>query len=243
MADNGDQSKPQGDAPEERQKSLKRSWRSSGPVAELTVVFAGIAALSTSIYAIVAWGQLTKMRDQLNVMSQTLALERPWLGLSGAVTSTFGPKVPPEATAIDWRSNRFVGMKLRVQNGGRTPATKVRFHANFITGITYEASQEKPTGVLPADAICDQGQLGPEYGAGVIMPAPTVPTEIPIYPGNDVLTKFDDIVNRKIGAYVVGCFDYSDSSGLPWYRTRVRLIFAPNDPERFSVARFGNEAW
>jgi hypothetical protein len=67
MADNGNQTNTQ--APQdsdEHKKSLKRSWKSSGPVAKLTVVFAGIAALSTTIYAIVAGGQLLVMRGQLH---------------------------------------------------------------------------------------------------------------------------------------------------------------------------------
>src|SRR6266566_9546589 len=65
MADNGNQTSTQTEDSDEHKKSLKRSWKSSGPVAKLTVVFAGIAALSTTIYAIVAGGQLLVMRGQL----------------------------------------------------------------------------------------------------------------------------------------------------------------------------------
>src|SRR6266849_3687562 len=66
MADNGNQTNTQAQDSDEHKKSLKRSWKSSGPVAKLTVVFAGIAALSTTIYAIVAGGQLLVMRGQLH---------------------------------------------------------------------------------------------------------------------------------------------------------------------------------
>jgi hypothetical protein len=38
----------------EHKKSLRRSWKSSGPVAKLTVVFAGIAACATLLYVIIA---------------------------------------------------------------------------------------------------------------------------------------------------------------------------------------------
>src|SRR6266481_4525832 len=66
MADNGNQTNAQTQDSDEHKKSLKRSWKSSGPVAKLTVVFAGIAALSTNIYAIVTGGQLSVMRGQLH---------------------------------------------------------------------------------------------------------------------------------------------------------------------------------
>ena len=44
-------------------KSLKRSWKASGPVAKLTVVFSGIAALATVVYAIVAGWQLVEIHS------------------------------------------------------------------------------------------------------------------------------------------------------------------------------------
>jgi hypothetical protein len=49
----------------DHKKSLRRSWRTSGPVARLTVVFSGIAAAATVIYAIVAFGQFIVMNRQL----------------------------------------------------------------------------------------------------------------------------------------------------------------------------------
>ena len=58
-SDNADRAAP------EHKKSLRRSWRTSGPVAKLTVVFSGIAAGATVIYAIVAIGQFVVMNRQL----------------------------------------------------------------------------------------------------------------------------------------------------------------------------------
>src|SRR5689334_4437622 len=68
MADNSNTTNSQTQDTDEHKKSLKRSWKSSGPVAKLTVVFAGIAALSTTIYALVAGGQLLVMKWQLEQM-------------------------------------------------------------------------------------------------------------------------------------------------------------------------------
>src|SRR5580692_10684934 len=49
----------------EHQKSLRRSWRTSGPVAKLSAVFSGVAAGATAIYAIAAIFQFIAMSGQL----------------------------------------------------------------------------------------------------------------------------------------------------------------------------------
>jgi hypothetical protein len=50
---------------QEHKKSLRRSWRTSGPVAKLTVIFSGIAAGATAVYAIAAIFQFIAMSGQL----------------------------------------------------------------------------------------------------------------------------------------------------------------------------------
>jgi len=69
-----------------RKKSFKRSWTSSGPVAKLTVIFAGVAAAATLVYAGIAWyqlhvmgGQLTQMEGGSKQTDQLLSLYRQQL--------------------------------------------------------------------------------------------------------------------------------------------------------------------
>jgi hypothetical protein len=64
MSNHGSPPNTETNNPEEHKKSLKRSWKSSGPVAKLTVVFAGIAAMSTTVYAIFSIGQWWIMSRQ-----------------------------------------------------------------------------------------------------------------------------------------------------------------------------------
>src|SRR5436305_922007 len=47
----------------DHKKSFRRSWRSSGPVAKLTVVCTGIVAIATVTYAIFAGWQLYEIRQ------------------------------------------------------------------------------------------------------------------------------------------------------------------------------------
>lgn len=68
--------KPYEESQETRKKSLKRSWASSGPVARLTCVFAGIAALATVAYAFIAAWQLYVMRS-----SQEAGTQQMWAAI------------------------------------------------------------------------------------------------------------------------------------------------------------------
>ena len=66
MRDQDDHSNRETDTTDhEHKKSLRRSWRTSGPVAKLTAVFSGIAAAATLVYAIAAIAQLIVMSRQL----------------------------------------------------------------------------------------------------------------------------------------------------------------------------------
>jgi hypothetical protein len=215
-----------------------KEWLSKITVAEVGMLLLTVAIAGSSIV-------YTKYaKRQWRVMRDTLALERPWLGPSGRDVRTIGPKQLPEGKPIDWSTNHLVSVIVRVVNGGRTPATKIRWHMLFKIGEKYDAANETATTNLPTDGICEQGQLGPEFGSGMMLPNPEHYTNFPVYPDADILKRFDsDIVTNNVGLYIVGCFDYSDSSGKPWYRSRIRLVFAPNQADMFDLTRYGNEAW
>ena len=209
---------------------------SSAIIAILTLIIAG----SNIAYGVFFYRQMNIMRDTLGL---SLALERPWIGPSGHVLSTYGPTQREEGRPIDWKMNRLVRMQLRVQNGGRAPATKFRWHMLWKVGDVYDAVNENASTPLPTDEVCDKGEMGSEYGAGVMMATPGVTTYLPVYVSQEILSRFDDVVRNKVGLYVVGCIDYSDSTGKPWYRTKVRMVLIPQDTEPLGMTRFGNEAW
>jgi len=60
----------------EHKKSLRRSWKSSGPVAKLTVIFAGMAALATLAYALFSGWQLKVMSGQLAALLESNKINR-----------------------------------------------------------------------------------------------------------------------------------------------------------------------
>ena len=142
MADNGNQTGAQTQDSDEHKKSLKRSWKSSGPVAKLTVVFAGIAALSTTIYAIVAGGQLLVMRGQLHeVIRQYPEIQKSAnAAKSAADTADATLKNQQRSFEIDERpylvgqtpafsgpplaANTSIHINFTFKNIGRTPALK-----------------------------------------------------------------------------------------------------------------------
>ena len=110
----------------------------------------------------------------------------------------------------------------------------------FELGQVYNSSQETPNSGLPKDEICERGELGPNYGAGVMTSG--VITQLPIWLSPEVAIQREDVFNGKVGLYVVGCIDYSDAASKASYRTNMRFVFNPRDTEPFSMTRFGNEA-
>jgi len=201
-------------------------------IIEILAVAGGIA------YTIAAY-------NQLGVMNDTLRLERPWLGPDGTIVSVLGPKdqTPIEGQPTNWNVNHLYRLRLPIANGGRTPATNVRYDLIFKIGQVYDASEETASTPLPTDETCDKGELAKQYGGGVIMPIQGLTTHFIANVTQDVASNFDDIVNNKVGLYAVGCVDYSDTSGKPRYRTRFRFVFSPKESEPFAMTRFGNEAW
>ncbi len=159
MADNGNQTSTQTEDSDEHKKSLKRSWKSSGPVAKLTVVFAGIAALSTTIYAIVAGGQLSVMRGQLHeIIRQYPEVQKSAdAAKSAADTADATLKTQQKFFEIDQRpylvgqtpafsgpplaANTSIHVNFTFKNIGRTPALK---EFTYITLAAYRVPKGSP---------------------------------------------------------------------------------------------------
>ena len=60
---------------------------------------------------------------------------------------------------------------------------------------------------------------------------------------SDVTPSLDDVYAHKVGLYLAGCVDYSDSSRKPWYRTQVFELFIPSSALGFITHTSGNDAW
>ena len=105
----------------EEKKSLKRSWKTSGPVAKLTCVFSGIAAVSTFVYALFAIPQLIVLGGQLREMQNAGAFARDSFHVAQR------PYLLPESLTFDNQPepSKETGVTVTVKNSGRTPALDV----------------------------------------------------------------------------------------------------------------------
>jgi len=219
MENAGDDADPRNNGSQERGsqehgKSLKRSWKASGPVAKLTCIFAGVAALSTTVYAI--FGIL-----QWSVMSNTLALERPWIG---PTARTLVPSQNGQLRAVGWH----------YQNGGRTVATRMRFNLEFKIGPTEPTESN-----APISEECRKGELPGKEGNIAIPGSFDYLTPIAVSP--EIAKSMDAVYQGKVGLYIVGCVDYSDTARRTWYRTEVLELFLPKAPN-FWAPPFGNDS-
>lgn|SRR5208282_2921762 len=202
----------------EDRKSLRRSWRASGPVAKWTVSFAGVAAFSTVVYAIFAM-------LQWRVMSDTLNHERPWIGSTKQLVAT------------DSVTKRIGAAALRVRNGGRSPAVNARFYARIVVGAP---EQQCPTeeNKIPRVNGC-RAELPGRNGVLIIPNEEfTVAADLP----DDVKARLDDLYNQppKVSFYLVGCGDYTDSSKSQHFRTNFLMkITAPGN---IGICEDGNDA-
>lgn len=137
--------KPQANDLDDQPKSLRRSWKSSGPVAKLTVVFAGIAALSTCVYAIFSAGQWWVMSGQLKVMQQQ---QRPEIIVTKFDIADYQTSKPSE----EFEVGKPLEVNVRFKNVGRTSATMLHIHNHLLFGtngiaqLRSEADGEDPPG-------------------------------------------------------------------------------------------------
>jgi hypothetical protein len=126
----------------ERKKSLRRSWKSSGPVAKLTVVFAGIAAAASLTYAFTSIWQLSVMSGQLTQMKlsgeqteRAVILNMGQLAIANRSAETAKQALDASSRAWIAPANAYftselsknvpLSFEVQYRNTGRSPALDV----------------------------------------------------------------------------------------------------------------------
>jgi len=99
-----------------------------------------IALIGLALYTVAAYWQL-------GVMSDTLKLERPWIG---PTARTFIPR--PD-------QGHLVALGWHYQNGGRTVATRIRNNLEFMIGPPIADPH-----TAPVSEECRKGELAKEEG-------------------------------------------------------------------------------
>jgi hypothetical protein len=131
---------------------------------------------------------------------------------------------------------------LVVRNGGRSPAINTRWYLTFMIGPTKDA--RRLDGEIPKATVCDKELFGKGTGS-VILPngEATLPVGIP----QQVAARLDDVYSAppKVGLFVVGCLDYTDTSQKPRYRTNFTLAVEPSAESAGGIAILdaGNNAY
>jgi hypothetical protein len=133
----------------DEKKSLRRSWKSSGPVAKLTVVFAGVAAAATVAYVLIAASQLYVMSGQLSQMQQTLDQNKT------ANARELRPYVSVNKMELlgELKDGQIVHGKVDVTNSGRTPAIGLQGCADLV----IKPNSEPITDAFPCPAPNNPG--------------------------------------------------------------------------------------
>ncbi len=109
---------------QEQKKSLRRSWKSSGPIAKLGVVFAGIAAVATVIYALITGSQLFVMSRQLTALTESNRINREALVSVQRAFITY-QQVVPERSREGPQGKHYWAVAPLIENVGTTPAVSV----------------------------------------------------------------------------------------------------------------------
>jgi hypothetical protein len=113
----------------DKKRSLRRSWKASGPVAKWTVIFAGMAALATLTYAAIAGWQLFIMGRQLTALIESNEINRDALySVQRAfITTTKMSTEVPTYTNLDGsgKPTKLLEFTAHWQNEGNTPAIGV----------------------------------------------------------------------------------------------------------------------
>jgi hypothetical protein len=190
---------------DDQKKSLRRSWKSSGPVAKLTVVFAGIAAAATVTYAIIAGWQLCVMSGQLDQMRQSLAQNQ------FANTRELRPYV--HANKFDLVGELKEGQKfqgrIEITNSGRTPALKLEGCAD----IAIKPNSDPMTDDFPCPAPNNPGaRLQPTGEHSIFALGSGIPFTL-MSPGTSIspMDKLLPILSTGgLRLYLYGDISYSD---------------------------------
>jgi len=216
MTDPGNHTNAQHQDSQEQKKSLKRSWKSSGPVAKLTVVFAGIAALSTTIYAIVAGGQLLVMRGQLDEMS---AAKRPWIGPIGELKMLRPPSFEVNDTPRGSKelikkypslAEPLISIEVHaswsIQNFGASPARRV------MDETLLHASDDANS---PPDEVRNLTcKVGEQMGQNQNISATAIfPGGVISIPDRQSTTFLPAGTKAILGLWLVQCITYQDTLG------------------------------
>jgi len=138
----------------DQQRSLRRSWKSSGPVAKLTAVFAGVAALATVVYAFASVWQLIELTKSNHISRDALeSVQRAFVTFKEINREVSNELLPPY--------DKIWGISANWQNSGTTPAILI---ARYIG-----AGNEEKIGPSPAhfigrveDRITIPGEIGPK---------------------------------------------------------------------------------
>jgi hypothetical protein len=169
--------------------------------------------------------QMSRLADnagkQADVGTATLKLERPWIGPAWRAV-LYLPNGEPDG--VDWR----------FRNGGRSPAIHVFIHLELKlvpTPLKIEALKSPPK--IP------KCQRNAPVNSGHTVLVPNVDTDTTVQFTPEIMASFADIVARRKTVFLVGCIDYSDTSGKPGYRTNVTEYYVPPGPNPASEERYG----
>lgn len=148
----------------EQPKSWQRSWRSSGPVAKLTVAFAGFAAGATIIYAFASVWQLIELKRSIKVSTDALVTikeqfrldQRPYVIVSKIQMVDIATKKISAPV-----KGKPLLVNLYISNVGKSPALNVMTHRHLVFGeYIFKQLKINPPDIGRSHQIIAQGQEG-----------------------------------------------------------------------------------
>jgi hypothetical protein len=168
------------------------------------------------------------MNGQLATSNDTLALERPWIG-------TFRQRL-----AFD-KTDNLQEAQTGIRNGGRSPAVNLRWYLDFYIGPADAAHASFED--MPKAEPC-KSRLPGEKG-NIIVPNGESDLRVLLVPS--VKDRLNDVFDKKVGLYLVGCVDYTDTSHKGAYRTNFLFRLIPNTITRkivdITIMPVGNDAY
>ena len=173
----------------------------------LMLIFTGVIAIATTVYAVLVWQQLKVMSKQLGIMNGQLEEARrigprPWVGLNDE-----RPALQTGPLTIDNKGTAHVACSISLKNFGDYPAQGVFAGAELMItqNVTSVHAREK---AMAGESVGDQiGSVlfpGPSGVGWRWSPAVAQSEMIRIPNGGDMFQ-----------AYVVGCIFYRDQFGTP----------------------------
>ena len=205
---------------------IKDPTHSGAVIAILTLTI----AVSNACYDVVAYFQLSTMGDALK-------LERPWVGPMGRTSKEIQGPLDPQTHE---RTIMLTGAEWYFQNGGRIPAVRTRVHIVIKPGPPVPHTVDISRDDLPKDDVCERGELEDKWGTFTVLP--NIKYSYGAFFTENVQPFANQIDVNKAALWLVGCVDYSDSTGK-WYRTNVLEYWDANPTARnFAQWQTGNDA-